>query len=74
VAIFFDEANALFGKHNGVKAAHDRYANIKIGYLLYRIEKYSGIVILASNMCQNMVEAFIRGFDSRVDFSMPNKA
>ena len=72
--LFFDEADALFGKRSEVKDAHDRYANIEIGYLLQRMEIHDGIVILATNRRQDMDEAFIRRFDCMVDFPMPGMA
>jgi len=55
--LFFDEADALFGKRSEVKDAHDRYANIETAYLLQRTEEYNGLVILASNIKKNMDEA-----------------
>ena len=58
--LFFDEADALFGKRSEVKDSHDRYANIEIGYLLQRIEEYEGVVILATNFRKNLDEAFVR--------------
>jgi len=58
--LFFDEADALFGKRGEVKEAKDRWANIEVNYLLQRIEEYAGVVILASNLRQNIDEAFLR--------------
>src|SRR5207253_1817000 len=55
--LFFDEADALFGKRSEVKDSHDRYANIEIGYLLQKMEKYEGIAILATNVKHHMDEA-----------------
>ena len=52
--LFFDEADALFGKRSEVKDAHDRYANIEVAYLLQKIEEYEGVVILASNLSKNI--------------------
>lgn len=69
--LFFDEADALFGKRSEVKDAHDRYANIETAYLLQRIEEYSGIVILASNMKQNVDEAFVRRMRFIIHFPFP---
>ena len=69
--LFFDEADALFGKRSEVKDAHDRYANIETAYLLQRMEEYGGVVILASNMKQNMDEAFVRRMRFIVHFSFP---
>ena len=70
--LFFDEADALFGKRSNVKDAHDRYANQEIAYLLQRVENYDGLVILASNLKSNIDEAFLRRFQSIVHFPMPN--
>ncbi len=67
--LFFDEADALFGKRTEVKDSHDRYANQEISYLLKRIEDYNGLVILATNMKGNMDEAFTRRFNSIVRFN-----
>jgi SpoVK/Ycf46/Vps4 family AAA+-type ATPase len=72
--LFFDEADALFGKRSEVKDAHDRYANVEIGYLLQRMEEHDGIVILATNRKQDMDEAFTRRFDIIVSFPMPDEA
>ena len=58
--LFFDEADALFGKRTEVTDAHDRYANIETSYLLQRMEEYEGVVVLATNLRQNMDEAFMR--------------
>ena len=58
--LFFDEADALFGKRTGVQSSHDRYANIEAAYLLRRIENYSGTVILASNSKSRLDVAFLR--------------
>jgi hypothetical protein len=69
--LFFDEADALFGKRTSVQNAHDRYANQEVAYLLQRIEEYQGLVVLASNFKSNIDEAFIRRFQSIIHFSMP---
>lgn len=71
--LFFDEADALFGKRSEVKDAHDRYANVEIGYLLQRMEEYDGIVILATNLNQNIDEAFLRRLHFNVTFPFPDK-
>lgn len=71
VVLFFDEADALFGKRSEVKDAHDRYANIETSYLLQQIEAYSGLCILASNFAQNIDEAFLRRIHVVVDFPLP---
>jgi hypothetical protein len=70
--LFFDEADALFGKRTNVSDAHDRYANQEVSYLLQRIEDFSGVVILASNFDSNMDEAFMRRFQAVVHFPLPN--
>lgn len=71
--LFFDEADALFGKRSEVKDAHDRHANIEVGYLLQRMEQYSGIVILSTNFRRNMDDAFTRRLHYCVDFPLPEK-
>jgi AAA+ superfamily predicted ATPase len=72
--LFFDEADAMFGKRSEVKDAHDRYANLEIGYLLQRMEEYEGITILASNRARDLDEAFVRRFHFMIDFPMPDEA
>jgi hypothetical protein len=72
--LFFDEADALFGKRSEVKDSHDRYANIEIAYLLQRMEEYDGIVILATNLKKNLDEAFVRRMRFIVDFPLPRQA
>lgn len=69
--LFFDEADALFGKRSEVKDARDRYANIEVAYLLQEIELYDGIAIMATNLRQNLDEAFTRRLDFLVDFPFP---
>ncbi len=69
--LFFDEADALFGKRSETKDAHDRYANQEVSFLLQRIETFDGISILASNRRDNMDEAFTRRFETMVFFPMP---
>ncbi|TRY29845.1 ATP-binding protein [Aliiglaciecola sp. M165] len=71
--LFFDEADALFGKRTNVSDAHDRYANQEVSYLLQRIEDFPGVVILASNFSHNIDDAFMRRFQAVVYFPMPNK-
>ena len=71
--LFFDEADTLFGKRSQVHDAHDRYANIEVGYLLQKMEEYDGIAILATNMHQNMDEAFIRRLKLSVEFPFPEE-
>ena len=58
--LFFDEADALFGKRTGVKDSHDRYANQEVSYLLERIEAYPGVVVLTTSNRKNLDEAFLR--------------
>lgn len=70
--LFFDEADALFGKRTEVSDAHDRYANIETSYLLQKMEEYQGIVILATNLYENMDEAFRRRLRFIVDFPFPD--
>jgi SpoVK/Ycf46/Vps4 family AAA+-type ATPase len=69
--LFFDEADALFGKRTEVKDAHDRYANLEIGYLLQRMEEHVGTTVLATNRVGDLDEAFIRRFYFILDFPMP---
>lgn len=69
--LFFDEADALFGKRTQVSDAHDRHANQETSYLLQEIEDYNGMVILASNFKDNLDSAFIRRFQSLIHFPMP---
>jgi AAA+ superfamily predicted ATPase len=71
--LFFDEADALFGKRSEVKDAHDRYANIEISYLLQRMEAYEGVTILATNLRKNMDDAFVRRMHFIVEFPLPNE-
>lgn len=72
--LFFDEADALFGKRSEVRDAHDRYANIEIAYLLQKMEQYEGLTILATNLRQNMDEAFTRRLQFIVEFPFPDEA
>ncbi|MEA2138689.1 MAG: hypothetical protein QOG56_1839 [Solirubrobacteraceae bacterium] len=69
--LFFDEADALFGKRSGVSDAHDRYANIEVAYLLQKMEGYVGAVILATNFRSNIDDAFLRRLDFVIDFPFP---
>jgi len=70
--LFFDEADALFGKRSEVSDAHDRYANIEVAYLLQKMEEYEGISILATNLKKNLDEAFVRRIQFIVDFPFPD--
>jgi len=69
--LFFDEADALFGKRTETRDAHDRYANQEVSFLLQRVETFDGIAILASNRRDNLDEAFARRFESIIYFPMP---
>lgn len=70
--LFFDEADALFGKRSEVKDSHDRYANIEINYLLQRMEAFRGLAILATNMRNALDNAFVRRLRFIVNFQFPN--
>lgn len=72
--LFFDEADAIFGKRTQTNSSNDRFANQEVAYLLQKIEDFPGIVILASNLKSNMDEAFSRRFQSEVYFAMPEAA
>ncbi len=72
--LFFDEADALFGKRSEVRDSHDRYANIEINYLLQRMEDYRGLAILATNMKSLLDQAFLRRLRFLVDFPFPSAA
>jgi len=69
--LFFDEADALFGRRSEVRDSHDRYANIEVAYLLQRMDSYPGAVVLATNFRQNMDDAFLRRLDFVIDFPFP---
>jgi len=69
--LFFDEADALFGKRTEVKDSHDRYANIEINYLLQRMEAYRGLAILATNLKESLDQAFMRRLRFVVNFPFP---
>jgi SpoVK/Ycf46/Vps4 family AAA+-type ATPase len=70
--LFFDEADALFGKRSEVKDAHDRYSNIEVAFLLQRVEQFSGLAILATNISRNIDPAFIRRMHHIVEFPFPD--
>jgi hypothetical protein len=72
--LFFDEADALFGKRTDVSDSKDRYANQEVSYLLQRVESFDGIVLLATNYRDNMDKAFTRRFQAVVHFPMPGAA
>jgi SpoVK/Ycf46/Vps4 family AAA+-type ATPase len=70
--LFFDEADALFGKRTTTNSSNDRYANEQTAYLLQRVEDFPGIVILASNLRANLDDAFTRRFQSIIHFTIPS--
>lgn len=72
--LFFDEADALFGKRSEVKDAHDRYANIEVAYLLQKMEAHEGIAILATNLRHHLDDAFVRRLHAIVEFPFPDEA
>jgi hypothetical protein len=69
--LFFDEADALFGRRSEVRDSHDRYANVEIAYLLQRMEAYDGVAILATNLRQNLDDAFARRLGFTIHFPFP---
>jgi ATPase family associated with various cellular activities (AAA) len=71
--LLFDEADALFGKRSEVQDAHDRYANIEIGYLLQKMEEYEGIALLTTNLRSSMDEAFVRRLRFMIEFPLPDE-
>jgi SpoVK/Ycf46/Vps4 family AAA+-type ATPase len=71
--LFFDEADAIFGKRSEVRDSHDRYANIEIAYLLQKMEEYVGIVVLATNMRQSLDDAFVRRMHVTLEFPFPEE-
>jgi SpoVK/Ycf46/Vps4 family AAA+-type ATPase len=70
--LFFDEADALFGKRSDVRDAHDRYANVEVAFLLQRMERFDGVAVLASNLRANVDEAFLRRLDLVIEFPLPD--
>lgn len=72
--LFFDEADALFGRRTNVQDAHDRYANIEVNYLLQRLESFEGCALLATNLMQGVDDAFMRRIDQVVHFPRPGPA
>lgn len=72
--LFFDEADALFGKRTNVSSSHDRYANQEVSFLLQRVEDFAGVVILATNLKANIDDAFARRFQSMIQYALPNAA
>jgi hypothetical protein len=71
--LFFDEADAVFGQRSEVKDAHDRYANIEVGFLLQRVESFGGVLVLATNLRANLDPAFLRRIQLLVEFPMPGR-
>ena len=71
--IFFDEADSIFGKRTGVQSSNDKYANQEVSFLLQRIEEYDGLIILASNLKNNIDNAFLRRFHSVIYFPLPDE-
>lgn len=71
--LFFDEADAIFGKRSEVKDAHDRYANIEVGFLLQRMETFDGVMVLATNLRSNLDPAFLRRIRFVIEFPMPSR-
>jgi SpoVK/Ycf46/Vps4 family AAA+-type ATPase len=69
--LFFDEADALFGKRTSVSSSNDRFANQEVSYLLQRVEEFPGLSILASNFKSNLDDAFTRRFQTIIYFPMP---
>lgn len=69
--LFFDEADAFFGKRTEISDAHDRYANFETAYLLSRLERFEGLAVLATNLRQNIDPAFLRRLEFVVDFDEP---
>lgn len=72
--LFFDEADALFGKRSEIRDAHDRYANIEVAFLLQQMEQYEGVVILATNLRNNLDHAFARRMSHMIEFPLPDAA
>lgn len=69
--LFFDEADALFGKRTSIKDSHDRYANQGVSYLLQKTENFNGLIILASNLKENIDNAFVRRLNQIIAFPKP---
>jgi SpoVK/Ycf46/Vps4 family AAA+-type ATPase len=71
--LFFDEADSLFGQRTQTKSSNDRYSNQEVSYLLQRIEDFNGVIILATNLKENIDEAFTRRFQSVINFPIPDE-
>ena len=74
IVLFFDEADAILGKRSEVTSGNDRYSNVEVAYLLQRIERHNGVVVLATNLASNIDRAFLRRIHVSVDFPMPDEA
>jgi len=72
--LFFDEADALFGRRSEVQSAQDKYANVEVAFLLQRLEDFDGVAVLASNLRGNLDDAFRRRIDVLIDFPQPDEA
>ena len=72
--LFFDEADALFGRRSEVQSAQDKYANVEVAFLLQRLEDFDGVAVLASNLRGNLDDAFRRRIDVLIDFPVPDEA
>ena len=70
--LFFDEADALFGKRTELSSSHDRYSNIEVSYLLQKMEEHEGVVIMATNLIHNMDDAFLRRIHFSIEFPFPD--
>lgn len=70
--LFFDEADALFGKRTDISDAHEKYVNQEVAYLMQRIENYNGLVILATNQKDNIDDVFLRRFQAVIHFPAPD--
>lgn len=73
VVLLFDEADSIFGKRGDVSDANDRYANLETSYLLQRIERFNGVVVLTTNLANNIDQAFVRRIDVSITFPMPEE-
>ena len=71
--LFFDEADSLFGQRTQTKSSNDRYSNQEVSYLLQRMEDFDGVIILATNLKDNIDEAFTRRFQSAIQFPVPGE-
>ena len=72
--VLFDEADSLMGKRSEVRDSHDRYANLEVSYLLQRMESHDGVALLATNLRQNLDDAFLRRLGFVIRFPFPEEA